>query len=274
MTDEREQRNAVFNAQAATPVLSPEIPVEIAPLPSNGKVYPIGTSLHNVDRIEISAMTTKQEDILTSRALIKKGTVISELIRSCLLDKAIDPTSLLVGDRNAIMISIRANGYGSDYEAKVVCGNAECALENEQVFDLSSLPIKRLVLEPVKHGVNEFPFTLPHSKREVVFRFLTGRDEEEVLAAAEQKRKLKIAVDENVSTKLLLSLVSVDGDSSRGKVAAVVRTMVAKDSRALRAYITKNEPGIDMVQTVKCESCHHVEEVSIPLGTNFFWPDN
>ena len=57
-----------------------EVPVETVPVPSQGKVYPANSSLCNRETIDIYAMTAKQEDILTSRALIKQGRVISELI--------------------------------------------------------------------------------------------------------------------------------------------------------------------------------------------------
>ena len=63
-----------------------EVPVEAVPLPSEGKIYSADSSSHNRETIEIRAMTAKEEDILTSRALIKKGTVITELIKSCLVN--------------------------------------------------------------------------------------------------------------------------------------------------------------------------------------------
>ena len=62
-----------------------EIPVESIPLPSNGAVYPADSPLHCRETVDIRAMTAREEDILTSRALIKKGTVITELIKSCLM---------------------------------------------------------------------------------------------------------------------------------------------------------------------------------------------
>lgn len=275
MSEDREQKNAVFGSvQVQPPTQHSEIPVEIAPLPSSGKVYPENSTIHNVERIEISAMTTKQEDILTSRALIKKGTVITELIRSCLLDKSIEPTDLLVGDRNALMVSIRANGYGADYEGKTTCGNADCGVESQQVFDLAALPIKRLDIEPIKLGVNEFAYKLPLSNKDVTFRFLTGRDEEDVIAAAEQRKKNNLVLDTNVTTRLLHSIVSIDGERDRSKISFEVRKMLAGDSRALRAYITKHEPGIEMSQKITCPACGNVEEVSVPLGVSFFWPDS
>ena len=68
-----------------------EIPVENVPLPSKGRVYPPDHPLHMQETVQIRSMTAREEDILTSKALIKKGTVITELIRSCLIDKRIDP---------------------------------------------------------------------------------------------------------------------------------------------------------------------------------------
>lgn len=48
-----------------------EIPVELVMLPSKGSVYPIGHPLSNEETVEIKAMTAREEDLLTSRALIR-----------------------------------------------------------------------------------------------------------------------------------------------------------------------------------------------------------
>ena len=83
-----------------------EIPVETVPLPSGGRCYPTDHPLHGCDTVEIRAMTAREEDILTSKALIKKGTVISHLLKSCMIDKRVDPDTMLAGDRNALMVNI------------------------------------------------------------------------------------------------------------------------------------------------------------------------
>jgi len=98
-----------------------EIPAETVPLPSQGLAYPEGHPFHRQSTVDITAMTAREEDILTSQALIKKGTVITELIRSCLVNKAVRPDFLLSGDRNAIMVAIRITGYGREYEATINC---------------------------------------------------------------------------------------------------------------------------------------------------------
>jgi hypothetical protein len=87
-----------------------EVPIESVPLPSNGVVYPADSPLHDRETVDIRSMTAREEDILTSRALIKKGTVITELIRSCLTDKRIQVQDMLAGDRNAIMVALRITG--------------------------------------------------------------------------------------------------------------------------------------------------------------------
>ena len=84
-----------------------EIPAEAVPLPSRGIIYPQDSPLHGKEVLEIKPMTAREEDILTSRAYIKKGTVLTQLMKSCLVDKSINPDDMIAGDRNALMIAIR-----------------------------------------------------------------------------------------------------------------------------------------------------------------------
>ena len=43
-------------------------------------------------------MLARDEDILTSRALLKQGKAIGTLLKSCLVNKSIDADEMLVGD--------------------------------------------------------------------------------------------------------------------------------------------------------------------------------
>ena len=52
-----------------------DIPIESVPIPSRGMIYPSDCPLYDQETVDIRPMTAKEEDILTSRALIKKGTV-------------------------------------------------------------------------------------------------------------------------------------------------------------------------------------------------------
>ena len=249
-----------------------EVPVESVPVPSGGLIYPEGSPLHNSETIDIRAMTAKEEDILTSKALIKKGTVISELLRSCIVDKQIDVDQMITGDRNAVMTAIRITGYGSSYSCEVDC--PLCSEKNKQDFNLAELPIKRLEITPDVPGANIFTYTLPMSKKRVQFRFLTGVDETDITQEIDRrKKKLGGETDNLITIRLQHAVVSVDDVKDRVKITQFVRNMPAGDSRALRKFMDDNEPGIEMKSWMTCSSCSEQSEVRLPIGASFFWPD-
>lgn len=293
--DKRELRNAMLAAQIASqggqqqpgqqyarpdqPVtaaeyakreLGVEIAVDLVPLPSRGKVYAADHPLHMAESVEYRAMTAKEEDILMSQALIKRGTVITELIKSCLINRNIDVQTLLSGDRNALMIAIRASGYGNIYAPSYQC--PQCEFKNELSVDLNLLPIKPLEIEPVSPGVNAFEFKLPKSNKMITFKFLNGKEEEEIVADMETRKKKGMLNSNLVTSRLLRSITSIEGNTDRSLINKFVQYMPALDSMKLRDYIDAHEPGVSMKIDFKCGSCDHFEEMSLPLGSSFFWP--
>ena len=248
-----------------------QVPVEAVPVPSEGKVYSPDSSMYGRHSLEIKAMTAQEEDILTSRALIQQGTVIKALLESCLLDKTVDVDELLLGDKNALMVSVRITGYGSSYGATVSC--PECVRSSSQDFDLSSMEIKRLEIESVTPGENRFEFRLPVTGKLVHFKFLTGYDDDEITTTADRRRKMMDSgVESMVTTRLSHQIIAVDNVTDKNKLSAFVRSMPAQDSRKLRNYISEHEPGVDMRVWMSCTHCSADSRVSLPLGSNFFWP--
>ena len=282
MSDSRGDKNAVFGGAPAVQQGMPtqnvmkddfgfEIPVELVPLPSGGKTYPTDCSFHGQPAVQIRAMTAREEDILTSRALIKEGTVISSLIKSCLIDKTFNVRDLLSGDRNALMVALRVTGYGSDYSVDVDC--PMCNERSKQEFNLTELSIKRLEIDPVTPGENLFEFKLPMTKAVVKFRFLTGKDEETITVSNARRKKAGFKTDNIVTQKFQYSIMQVGEHTDKVKIQRFIENMPARDSLELRRYMDQHEPGIDMRQWMNCPSCHEQSEVSIPLGVTFFWPD-
>ena len=282
MSSDNRENNAIFtNTQAQASGFATsnvmkddfgfEIPTELVPLPSMGKVYPADSALHNKEAVEIRAMTAKEEDILTSRALIKKGTVITQLIKSCLVDKTINVDDMVAGDRNAIMTALRITGYGSDYRVEVDC--PACGERSKQEFLLTELPLKNLQHPPVADGVNLFEFKLPVTKKTVHYRFLTGKDEQEITVMQERKKKQGMQSDNLVTTRLQYAIVAIDNIKDRNKINTFISNMPARDSLTLRKHIDANEPGIEMKGWMDCPHCDTNSEVRLPLGAAFFWPD-
>lgn len=248
------------------------VPVENVPLPSLGKIYPTTSAVHGKETIQIKAMTAQEEDILLSRALLKDGTVLTHLINSCIIDKNINSRELIAGDRNALLVAIRITGYGPEYKVEVGCPS--CGTKQTTSFNLADLEIKRLQAEPVNPGTNQFEFTLPVSKKRVVFKIMTGRDEEEMSVIQERRRKAMpdIVVENIVTSRLENSIVSIDGITDRNKLNTFIKSMPAYDSKTLRNYMNDIEPGIDMNGQLSCVKCGVESPVPLPLGPSFFWP--
>lgn len=291
MSKERENKNQVFR-QGMAPDVSNQIgnmpsmsaaermqkefgikivPAELVKLPSAGKIYSTESGLAGCDEIEIKAMTTHEEDILTSRAYAKKGTTITELIKSCVVDKSINVEELVSGDRNALMVAIRITGYGPKLTPELQC--PKCGETNHPEFDLSQVSITPIGADPVMPGVNEFACELPVTKAKVTFKLLTAKNEEELVSQHERKKKiLNSPVDTLMSDQLKMSLLSVNGKRDRAALAFFVDYMPGQDSLALRDKISEIKPDVDMKQLFECKFCDLVEEVDIPIDREFFWP--
>lgn len=239
------------------------VPTEIVDLPSKGKYYPEGHPLKNVDSIEIKHMTAKEEDILTSQSLIKKGLAITKLLQSIILDRSIRVDDLLIGDKNALLVASRVHGYGPEYNVSLVC--PQCSNRFETEVDLTQ--IKEKELAPVNNVITTeygtFITTLPKSGFEVEFRLLTSIDE----------AKLSKESGKGSTGLLKLIIVSINGQTDRFFIERALDALPIKDSSVLKRAYASVMPDIDMSCSVECTNCLEESNMEVPLTAEFFWPD-
>lgn len=251
--------------------LNYDIPVESVSLPSLGLIYPPEHPLAGVQEVDIRAMTAKEEDILMNQTYIRKGVMVNELIRSCLLDKRIDPSTLLSGDQTALMYKVRSLGYGNIYEPKHKC--PQCETQTKLEIDLDAITIKTLDIAPITQGVNEFEFVLPVTKKRVRFKFLNSQETKAIVDDVESKRKKGIVNSNLITARLMANIISVDGETNRTKISQFAQFMPAKDSLALRRYVDDHEPNVESKVPFKCTNCGHEQDIVMPLTADFFWPN-
>ena len=250
-------------------------PTEFVELPSGGRYYPEEHPLHGKGEIEIRHMTAKDEDILTSETLIKKGIAVERLLKNVLVDKSIDVKSLLVGDRNALVIATRITGYGEEYHTQMVCPS--CARTVEQKFDLSVSSVYHADKEDVEeHNIEATPsgtfmLTVPASDARLEVRLMNGYDEEYLTKQSEINKKNKLQ-ESTLTDQLRRMIVSVNGDDSNKMKSAFIEHMPARDSRHLRMAYQKIVPDIRLAQEFTCASCGHAQELEVPFTVDFFWP--
>ena len=241
-----------------------KLPTETVELPSKGLLYPENSPLAS-GTIEMKYMTAKEEDILSNTNYMRQGTVIDKLMESLIVNKDIDFSSLLIGDKNALLIAARILSYGKDYEVKY--------LDETITVDLSTfnnLPLKE---ELFKDRKNEFEFKLPSTDNIIKFKLLTHKDQRAIDAELAGLKKLNKNDSSDVTTRLKHMILSVNGISERKDVREFVdKYLLARDARALRKYYGEIQPDIDMRFTYKNQDGGE-EEVDLPIGLDFFWPD-
>ena len=247
------------------------VPTEFVPIPSFGLVYHPNSPLYNIKEIEVRFMTAADEDILTSRSLLRSGKAIDAVLQSCIIDKRINAEELLSGDKNALITFLRVSGYGHDYKVEIDCPS--CAETSKYEFDLSKLQMKTLDIEPVAPGENRFQYQLP-SGTDVEFKYLNSAEEKAISDVQDKlKRSTNSPIDRNVTTRLKNVIISVNGDNNPAMINQFVDSLNVRDSRSLRKYVEDNTPDIDMSQDFECPHCGHRGEVEVPISVGFFWPD-
>ena len=242
-----------------------KFPTEVIDLPSRGKVYPKDSSLAD-GKIELKYMTTKEEDILMSQNLIKKGVVIDSLLDSLIVTKGIKQEDLILGDKNAVLVAARILAYGPQYTVEVP--NPKNPEETtEHTFDLTECPFKKLP-EDLDYSKNSFEYTTEVGKNKLTFKLLTGVEEKLIETDISQLKKY--GTESDITTRLRYIITSVDGDSSKEMITSYSQNMLARDSVAFRKYMTDITPDIELEQEIELGG--DTVSVAIPLTVEFFWP--
>lgn len=241
-----------------------KLPTETVDLPSKGLLYPESSPLAN-GTVEMKYMTAKEEDILTNQNYITNGTVIDKLLKSLIVTPGVDFNSILVGDKNAIMVAARILAYGKDYEVE---------FNGERItVDLTQIENKEVDYSKFTNRTNEFTCSLPNSGNIVTFKILNHEDERLIEREIEGLQKINKENITGVTTRLKRIITSVNGNREQKDIREFVDGyLLAKDARVLREEYSKLSPDVDL--KFKYTFPNGVEEdVDLPIGLNFFWPD-
>ena len=248
------------------------VPRDFVMIPSKGVIYPVDSPLHGLEELEVRHLTAQDEDVLTSRSLLRSGKALDAVLDNVILNKSIKSNKLISGDKNAILTFLRITGYGPEYIVQIDCPSCNTEIKHE--FDLSALNMRFLDVSPIAAGENRFEYTLP-SGNQIHFKFLNTEEENNINEQLEKAKKMTNSpFDSNVTTRLKHQIVSVNGDDNPAIINQFVDNMSVRDSRAFRKYFEEIEPDVIMKQDFNCVHCGHRGEVDIPITVGFFWPDS
>jgi len=236
-------------------------PFDVIPLPSEGKLYPgIKKS------VKVAFLTTADENILTSPNLVESGDFLEILINRKLLEPGLRYRDLIPGDRNAIMIWLRATGYGEMYPVTFYTKDNK---QFDTEVNLSELKTVNLNVQPNAQGL--FEFVLPLSKHVINFKLLTVGEIDDLEEILESKKDELI--NEEQTMILENQIVSVNGNKDKNFIKDFVISMRILDAQKLREYVNSIECGVDMMVEVRSPGGETIKTF-LPLTPKFFWPNS
>lgn len=193
---------------------------DVIPLPSNGECYK-----NKIKSLSVAYLTASDEDLIMSPNLYNEGTVIDYILKEKILDKTINPDDLCKGDRDAIILWLRATAYDPSFP--VLVKDPETDEDIEATVDLSQIKTKDFTLKGDENGW--FDFVLPKSGDTVKFKFLTRRDEKNIdmINKIESERLRKIEL-KNIIHKLntFIKNESVLASNVKPKTIQAIKTIM------------------------------------------------
>lgn len=259
---------------------------DLIELPSKGQCY-----RHKKDKIRVSYLTAYDENMILSPNLYKDGSFLSVLLKNKIMESDIDVENLTQGDRDAIVLWLRATGYGNEYP--IIVTDDKTGKEFETVVDLSKLEYRPFNLVGDENGF--FEYVVPSTQHVIKFKFLTIKDlkflkeqserettylnaqnildlcdelgdairdndlisinaQQKIRQALELSREeinanhnesMDVSFSHELTNRLLLQTISVNGVTDRKYIENYIYTMNVKDASQYRKFLLDNEPGVD-----------------------------
>lgn len=237
---------------------------DVIPLPSKGKLY-----RSKKESIRVAHLTAADENILTNPNLMESGEFLEILLNRKILEPELRYKDLHVGDRNAIMLWLRATGYGHEYPITVY--DPETAEPFEHVVDLTSLKIINLEVDTDKEGYIDYE--LPLTKTQVKIKLLTVGDVDDIEAHVAERLELGDGSVDTVTYTLEKQIVEINGERDKAFIKDFVQSMRVGDSNAIRKYIDQIESGVDMKLEIGTPGGGSLDTF-LPINFQFFWPNS
>lgn len=200
---------------------------DIIPLPSNGECYP-----SKCGRIPVRYLTAADENLIASPNLYANGQLIDALLKRCILDKSFDVDKMCTGDRDAVVLWLRATAYGPMYP--VTAMNRETGKVYNTTVNLSEFKFIESKLKGDENGW----FTYKNENGDILkYKWLSKKEIDEVFKETIGKyinnSKLNLAKAINEAERNIIAIESEtnEHDDNLDEAIAYIRDWIGESDR-------------------------------------------
>lgn len=217
-----------------------KVPFDEIFLPSMGLFYKDKTS-----NVKVRALTGYDEIMLSSPYLAHTGNATKILFNNVVLDSSLEYEELLVCDRDAIMLFIRSVNFGDDIEMDFICPS--CSNESKGSYKISQIEAKELNILPNENG--EFEFLVPSS--------LNSENPIQINFSPIRVSNSFMVEDKQLMSRYMAQINSINGNCNKDYILKFLKHLKIKDSKSLREFMDRTEPGFEETLMHICPSCEY-----------------
>lgn len=165
---------------------------DIIPLPSNGQCYK-----HKKSRVAVAYLTAADENLIASPNMYRDGKLLDVILKRKILDKDFNVDELCSGDRDAIILWLRATSYGDEFP--IIATNPDNGKQYNISVNLSDFKYYDFKLESNENGNFEY---VTNNGDKFEFKFLTKADEDEIRQQiiGDREENNRLAMLQNITT--------------------------------------------------------------------------
>ena len=236
------------------------LPHDVVILPSQGKFYK-----NKKKSVKVGYLTASDENLLNSVGKISGEQLVLRLVRSKLYEPDLNPSEMMEGDIEAILLFLRNTSFGSEYNFTLTDPDTGNKFEKSVLLD--ELSFRKSEVDPDEYG--SYNTKLPKSGAQVKLKPLTYGESTDLERMADEYPSNMVAP--KVTWRLAKQIVELNGSTDKGEITKFIEQMPIMDSKYITNFLKNNEPRIDLNREVTAPSGKKVM-VKIAFGAEFFRP--
>jgi hypothetical protein len=223
-------------------------------------------------QMELAPLSGQEEEMLSGTGAAPAAELVTRVLARCVRRAGGDPIGeelareMLVGDRQYLLLQLRALTFGDRVAAKISCPWPQCGQAADVDFRISDITIPRyegVALHEMNLSVEAMQGCSPEPGSPLVeFRLPRGRDQEEIAPLVE--------ANEAAALRRLLELCVTKLGGCANPPAEWIHGLSARARREIEHRMEELSPGLELIMDVKCPECERPFQAPFDVHDFFF----